>query len=67
MQPQIQTQRVRRTLIDKLLLWRHAYQTRVFDSQREVVGRAPTAEASRDAAMAKWVSQGQAEYEAAEE
>ena len=62
MQTQVETERVHRTWIDKVLLWREAYQTRVFDSQRETFGRGPTEEASRDAALKLWVSGGQAQY-----
>src|SRR4029079_5575808 len=50
MQTQVSTELVDRTWIDKILLWRRAYQTRVFDSRREAIGRGPTEDASRDAA-----------------
>jgi len=46
--------RVRRTWWDKLVLWKSAFETKIKDSQREVRGRGPTAEASREAAVAKW-------------
>ena len=62
MQTEIQTERVHRTWIDKVLLWRCAYQTRIYDEQREAIGRGPTVEASREAALKRWVNQGQAEY-----
>ena len=46
--------RVRRTWWDKLVLWKSAFETKMSDSEREVRGRGPTAEASREAALAKW-------------
>jgi hypothetical protein len=55
MDPQFQTSRVHRTLIERLKFWRRAYQTRVFDERREAVGRGPTPEASREAAERRWV------------
>jgi hypothetical protein len=67
MQTEIQTERVHRTWLDKVLLWRRAFQTRIYDQQREAIGRGPTAEASRKAALEKWVTGGQAEYEATSE
>ena len=51
---EIRTMRVRRTWWDKLVLWKSAFETKIKDSQREVRGRGPTAEASREAAVAKW-------------
>jgi hypothetical protein len=53
---EIQTTRVHRTWLDKLLLWQRAYQTRIFDAHREVVGRGPTPEESRAAAERQWVA-----------
>ena len=67
MQTEIQTERVHRTWLDKLLLWRRAYQTRIYDEHREAIGRGPTVQASREAALEKWVTEGQAKYEAVEE
>ena len=61
---QIETAHVRRTLRDKLLLWRRAFETKIFDERREAIGRGPTVEASRDAALAVWVTDGQREFEA---
>ena len=60
MATQIETARVRRTLRDKLLLWRRAFETKIFDERREAVGRGPTVEASREAALAVWVTDGSA-------
>jgi hypothetical protein len=54
---EIKTSRIRRTWFDKLSLWRRAYQTKVFDGSREAVGRGPTPEASRDAALKRWVEE----------
>jgi hypothetical protein len=65
MTTEIETQRVERTWADILLLWRRAYQTRIFDEHREASGRGPTIEASREAALAEWVTEHQREYEAA--
>jgi hypothetical protein len=53
---EVHTTRVHRTLLDKMMLWRRAYETRVFDAHREAIGRGPTAEASQEAALSKWVS-----------
>ena len=35
-------------------MWERAYETRVFDSQPEVVGRGSTPETSREAAQSQW-------------
>ena len=47
--------RVRRTWLDKLLLWQRAYETRILDETHEVVGRGPTPEASQKDAERRWV------------
>ena len=47
---EMRTSRVRRTWLDKLLLWQRAYETRIFDGHHEVIGRGPTPEASQAAA-----------------
>ena len=52
---QIVTLRVHRTWLDRLKLWRHAYQTKISDSRREVIGRASSPEASQEAAKRQWV------------
>jgi hypothetical protein len=65
MGPEIKTERVRRTWLDKLLLWRRAYRTRIYDAHREAIGRGPTVEASREAALNVWVSEGQSEDDSA--
>jgi hypothetical protein len=58
---EIRTMRVRRTWWDKLVLWKSAFETKIKDSRREVRGRGPTAEASREAALAKWTATEQLE------
>ena len=55
MATEVRTERVRRKWTDKLQLWPRAFQTRVFDERHEAFGRGPTPEASRDAAMRRWV------------
>ena len=64
METQIETVRVRRTLRDKLLLWRRAFETKIFDEHHEAIGRGPTVEASQEAALAVWVTDWQREFEA---
>jgi len=54
---EMRTTRVHRTWLDKILLWRRAYETRILDGHHEVVGRGPTPEASRDAAEQRWVAE----------
>jgi hypothetical protein len=50
------TRRVRRTWLNKLSFWQHAYETKIFDQGHEALGRGPTPEASRQAAMKLWVA-----------
>jgi hypothetical protein len=50
---EIRTMRVPRTWWDKLVLWKRAFETEIFDSRREVRGRGRTPEASRETALAK--------------
>ena len=38
---EIRTERIHRTWLDKLLFWKCAYQTRVFDAHREAFGAWP--------------------------
>ena len=38
-------------------MWRYAYEMKVFDEQREAVGRGPTPRAARDAALKRWNEQ----------
>jgi hypothetical protein len=60
----IETLRIQRTWIDMLALWRRAYQTRIFNERREVVGRGSSEQSSREAALTAWVTDAQREYEA---
>jgi len=55
METNIQTQRVHRTWLDRLRLWRRAYQTKIVDKRREAIGRGPTPEKSQEAALRRWV------------
>jgi len=48
---EIKTQRIHRTWLEKLKMWRHAYEAKVFDDHCETVGRGPTPGAARDAAL----------------
>ena len=48
---EIQTVRVRRTWLDRLQFWHRAYQTKIFDEQREIYARGPTREASVEVAI----------------
>ena len=52
-----QTERVHRTLFERLKMWRHAYETKVFDEHCEAFGRGPTPGAARDAALKRWTEQ----------
>ena len=61
---EIQTSRVHRTWLDKLFLWRRAYQTEIFDERREVFGRGPTPEASQGDAERRWVVEAESPEEA---
>jgi hypothetical protein len=58
---EIRTMRVPRTLWDKVVLWKRAFETEIFDSRREARGRGRTPEASREAARAKWTATEQLE------
>ena len=60
---EIKTERAHRTVAEKFMLWRRAYQTRIFDERHEAIGRGPTYEASREAALKKWVDQWQHEHD----
>jgi hypothetical protein len=54
MAPQMETRRVPRRWIEKLLLWGSAYETKIYLSFHDVIGRGPTPEASEEAAKRKW-------------
>jgi len=42
--------------VEKAKFWPRAYQTRIFDQRREVVGRGPTPQASHEEAEQSWVA-----------
>ena len=54
---QVQTSRVHRTWLDRIQFWGRAYETKIFDDRREVLGRGPTPEASREAAEGRWLAE----------
>jgi hypothetical protein len=54
MSTEVKTWRARRTVFDKLKRWQRAYETRMADGRREVIGRGPTPEASQEAAQRRW-------------
>jgi len=54
MDRQVETRRVRRTWLEKLLLWGRAYETKVSHGPREVIGGGPTPEASQEDAERQW-------------
>jgi hypothetical protein len=60
----IETSRVQRTWMDVLSLWRRASETRIFNEQREAIGRGPNEQASRVAALEIWVIGARRQYEA---
>jgi hypothetical protein len=49
--PKVETRLAHRTWIERLLLWRHAYETKIWESGHEVVGRGPTPGRGRQAKM----------------
>ena len=51
---EITTRRSRRTWLERLSMWQRAYETKVFDNVREVVGRGRTPQAAQDAALKRW-------------
>jgi hypothetical protein len=53
---EVRTSRARRTWLEKLV-WKRAYETKIFDERREVCGRGPTPEASQEAAELQWVAE----------
>ena len=53
---EIRTTRIRRTFLDRISLWKRAYETKVFDARHQSVGRGPTPEASEEAALRQWVT-----------
>jgi len=63
---EIRTQLVHRTWFEKLKLWRHAYETKVFNSRHEAIGRGPTRQGSQEAAERRWVAEQGAKKERGE-
>jgi len=61
---EIRTFRTRRTWFEKLLLWPRAYESKIFDCNRKVIGRGHTPKAAQEAAERQWVAKAQREYEA---
>jgi hypothetical protein len=57
MEKRIETKQVPRTWLDKLKMWRRAYETRILDGNREAFGRGPTGKASRMAAERRWIEE----------
>jgi hypothetical protein len=53
-EPKTETRRSHRTWIERLLLWKQAYETRLWASGHEVIGRGPTAEVSQESAVRRW-------------
>jgi hypothetical protein len=54
MNAEIRTFRARRTWFEKLLLWPRAYESKMFDHHREVIGRGHTPRAAQEAAERQW-------------
>ena len=63
---EVRTSRTRRTWMEKLMFWRRAYETKIWDRHREAVGRGPTPQASQEAAERQWLAEAQREHHAAE-
>jgi hypothetical protein len=57
MNTEINTPLVHRTWFEKLRMWRHTYETKIFDDRHEVVVRGPTPDAARKAALKRWNEQ----------
>ena len=55
------TRLVHRTWWERLKLWRHAYETKVFKNRHEAIGRGPTPEASQKVAEKRWLAEQSAE------
>ena len=55
---------VHRTWWERLKLWRHAYETKVFKNRHEAIGRGATPEASQKAAEKRWLVEQSAEKNA---
>jgi hypothetical protein len=61
-----QTHLVHRTWLERLKLWRHAYETKISGGRHEAVGRGPTPRESQEAAERRWVAEQSAEKERGE-
>ena len=61
---QIRTSRTRRTWAEKLMLWKRAYRSKIWDGHRRATGRGPTPEAAQVAAETNWVAGAQRAYDA---
>jgi hypothetical protein len=57
------THLVHRTLLERLKLWRHAYETKVFNNRDEATGRGPTSDAFQKPAEKRWLAAQSAEKE----
>ena len=55
--------RARRTWAEKLMLWQRAYEVKIWDGHREIVGRGPTPEAAQEAAERRWIAEAQRAHE----
>jgi hypothetical protein len=51
---EIKCYRVRRSWIEKLMMWQRAYETRITEGFREICARGPSPEASEQAAQRRW-------------
>ena len=45
------------------MLWQRAYEVKIWDGHREIVGRGPTPEAAQEAAERRWIAEGQRAHE----
>jgi hypothetical protein len=52
--PKIETRRVHRTALEKLLLWERAYETKITEGECAVIARGSSVEASQRTAIRKW-------------
>jgi hypothetical protein len=58
---EVRTSRTRRTWVEKLMFWRRAYETKIWDRHREAVGRGPTPQAAQEVAERQWLAEAQRE------
>jgi len=57
MNTEIDTRLVHRTWFEKLRMWRHTYEAKIFDDRHEVGVRGPTPDAARRTALKRWNEQ----------